>query len=84
MSDRFDKLVGLMIAAGGIYALSKYMKKCAEEKPAEDDNDCIVTAGANKAREAAKRTYIAIKEMKDDAAALVGNIVKTDEAEEKE
>ena len=79
MSDRLKKLVGLIFTTGGIYALSRYMKKCAEKEPGEDEN-----TGANKAREAAKRTYIAIKEIKDDAVTFVGNIVKTDEADEKE
>ena len=84
MSDRFEKLVGLAIAAGGIYMLSKYLKKCAESDWCDDaENDCIKSNTA-KAREAAKRTYIAIKEIKNDAADFVGNIVKPEEAENKD
>lgn len=83
MADRFEKLLGLALAAGGIYALTRYMKKCAESE-SDEDGENETKSGSAKAREAAKRTYIAIKEIRDDAAEFVGNIVKNEEAEDKE
>ena len=84
MSDGFKKLLGITAAACGIYVLSRYMKEYSETENEEDpENESIKTSGA-KAREAAKRTYIALKESVNDAAEFVENIVKPDEASDKE
>ena len=65
MADLFGKLLGLAVAAGGIYAAGKYMKKYTDFKACDEEDIESIKANGEMVKEAAKRTYVSIKEKKD-------------------
>ena len=61
----FKTLLGIAVTAGAVAAVAKYLKDYTNYKPAgEEDMDDIKSSG-EKVKDAAKRTYVAIKENGD-------------------
>lgn len=66
MANKFFRtLLGVAVAAAGVAAISKYLKDYTNYKPATDDDMDDIKASGEKVRDAAKRTYVAIKENGD-------------------
>ena len=66
MSGKFFKtLLGVTVAALGVAAVSRYLKEYTNYKPAADEDMDDIKESGEKVRDAAKRTYVAIKENGD-------------------
>lgn len=61
----FKTLLGLAVTAGAVLAVKKYMDKYTDYKPAGDEDMEDIKASGEKVKDAAKRTYVAIKENGD-------------------
>ena len=61
----FNTLVGVAVTAGIVAAVSKYLKDYKNFKPASDEDIDEIKESGEKVKDAAKRTYVAIKEKKD-------------------
>lgn len=61
----FSKLVGAAVAGLGVFAVVKYLKDYTNFKAANEEDLNELKAGTESAKEAAKRTYIAIKKAED-------------------
>lgn len=61
MSNGFKKLLTFAAAAAGVYAVSKYLRNYTDYRFADQDDLDELKNGGEKAKEAAKRTYIAIR-----------------------
>ena len=61
MSNGFKKLLTFAAAAAGVYAVSKYLRNYTDYRLADQDDLDELKNGGEKAKEAAKRTYIAIR-----------------------
>lgn len=65
MSKLFGKFVGLAVVAAGVYAVGKYLSDYTDYKAAGEEDLSQLKNGGEKAKEAAKRTYIAIRSNSD-------------------
>jgi len=65
MSKLFGKIVGIAVVAAGAYAVGKYLNDYTDYKAAGDEDLDQLKNGGEKAKEAAKRTYIAIRSNTD-------------------
>lgn len=59
------KLLGVLIAAGTVAALAKYLKDYTDFEPADKEDIEDLKADGDQVKTAAKRTYVAIKEKGD-------------------
>lgn len=68
----FKTLLGIAVTAGAVAAVAKYLKDYTNYKPAGEEDMDDIKASGEKVKDAAKRTYVAIKENGDVKEAAGG------------
>lgn len=75
MSKIVGKLIGLAVAAAGVYVIGKYLHDYTDFKPAGEEDLEGIRKGGSDMKDAVKRTYVAIRDKSDvkEPAQDIGN-----------